>query len=271
MRAGSSERRPMAPPILFARCPGGGGHWWAVVNPRYKTENGHTGRTNGSQIEKWCDEHREEKRAYIARKLSQVTFDRYRVYEQLPLPATRMCVSPNPKSHRLHAVLPSGDFYHRKGAHRIDDTQVEVLDSRCKQCRREEASARRQRDLKENPEGTRRRRRDWQRTARQKVKEDRLRMERETDREVPVEPIREWLIQRVNGVPVVEYAALHGLEYMKLGRLMSDDRVRKVRLSTVDKIGIATGYISLSIDLYPPESEGSNGGSVRGSNGAQRG
>lgn len=242
------------PPIVITHCPGAGGHPWARVNPRWTHERA----TAWPRAEMWCPDHEQEKRDHVSAALSKATHERYITYGQMPLPSTRMCCNPDPDPahHQPGAVLPSGKFYHRKDKVKIDGTRSELLDSRCKDCRRAEAQARRDGMTEEQ-------RRAKARNASRNLRERRRRGREEHAAEkipmVDAAPFRQWLLDHTaNGniddirPSVHEMSKLAKVSPHLITDIKRGDR-KTLHLDVVDKVLTAYQHQHLLGVWYPPK------------------
>lgn len=240
--------RETHPPVLIVQCPGGGGHFWARLNT-YFTE----GKRINLADKYWCDDHQREKRSVVLESLRESSIRTAREYAKLPLPSTKRCNNPDPVAHPVGAVLPSGSFYRRwgKGANK----HVEQLDSRCKDCRREESRIGREKRLEEDRESFNAARRDWYVRNRVKAKKGRARLKKESDKEMPVGPFRSWLKRAMaqNDMTKEEIAAGSGVTVRTLFRVLEEEEKVSVRLSTIDAVGICLGHPGLVEYLYPAD------------------
>lgn len=198
----------------------------------------------------WCPDHVEEREEHRRQAISEAA--RKRIDPQPVIMATKKCYNPDPQSHAPGAVFPSSAFYLRKGGKRSDGSQPLVIDSRCKQCRREEAARNRDELRKRDPERFKEIHGKRQRKYRKKVRMERKRAARESDARLPVEPFRSWLQQNMNGTPVEALAKSVGVDEA-LFRTLLADRKSKVSMSVVDRTGMAFGIPGLLNDLYPPQ------------------
>lgn len=254
MKENSTQSREMTPPILLAHCPGEGGHFWPILNRRWFGEEKRTGRSMVN-VTKWCPDHQEEKSKEVSRKISEAMMQRHFAWDKLPLPETRQCFSKNPRSHPPKAVLPQRKFYRRHSQARKDGSVPVVLDSHCKDCRRQQAEERRVKALQENPAQLRLQRKMWQRTAREKARKARAKIKGQKDPKYPVLPLRDWLNSNLNGYTPEELCEDIKVDPATVRRILSDGRKKWVQAWVVEEIGAALGRPSLSIELYPPEDE----------------
>jgi hypothetical protein len=192
----------------------------------------------------WCPDHQEEKKQRIANAIAEAHKRLERDYQAMPLPATRMCMNPNPTKHKVRAVFASGKFYRRS-----TPQGGQALDSRCKECRKEESKVRREslpdhvRKARHNASSKRNKRK------RQQGREEFL---NEKDRRLDSAPFIEWLNEHTKHLGPVEVARRSGLEASSIANVLKQPGVQ---LSTVDKVGIALGYSDLVRSLYPPDDD----------------
>jgi hypothetical protein len=231
MEPGTTARRKLTPPIVIVDCPGGGGHLWAKINPRWLDRGRGRGRPPQQREVFWCPDHQDEKAEHIRERIQEAHHEKAKAYAELPPPATKRCTNPNPTTHEPGAVFPSGKFY-RHTLKRSSGSTMEVLGSRCKDCVKKSNADRRAKEDKEAVrEATRKRQAKWS------------------------EPFRRWVIQhqKATGLGWAEMARSAKLESSVLLRIVKS--AKNVRLSTVDAIGLSCGYPDLVVKLYPMEQE----------------
>lgn len=240
MRHGiDTTQRAMHPPILFVWCPEG--HWWPLLNVRWYTDQKRT-----RLDDRWCPDHEAERERHRRKELQRVAREREAAYAKLPPPTSRRCVNPNPLSHPQGAVLPSGSFYRR-----TLKSGAETLDSRCKQCRREEQKG--YRDAW-SPEKRKQRMQAKVATDRERRRNGRRALANETDKRLDAGPFSEWLVEFKEGreITIQEIADAAHVDEALIRRCVEGER-NGVMLSTVDKVGIGWGFPDLVTTLYPVE------------------
>ena len=238
----NTTHRKASPPVMILYCPGGGGHYWARLNPRWYTDKHWWMRER-----QWCDEHQEEMEEQKRKKIGQAVHERSNDFHKQPLPATRICCAPDPKSHARGAVLPASDFYLRKTKRRVDGASHYKLDARCKECRREDA-----REYHKNLTAEQRKqagkKRNKARSRRRKA------LKKEQDRRLQLEPFRVWLEQYVRDTnvthEVVEDRA--GLAKSTVTAIINGNNNgrRYIAQSTVEKIAVGLDRPYLLSQLY---------------------
>lgn len=241
--------RHMTSPVLLTHCPGGGGHLWTELNPRWYSDS----RARPSS-HKWCPEHHEERDAQKSRKLSKSAHERAKQYAKLPMPKSRRCTSPNPEHHGPGAVLPARDFYKRRREDANGVFRIVALDSRCKVCRRAERKAyvERVKDTVWFQESDRRRKKQDQ-AKRRKARRERA---KEQDVRLHSQPFKDWLkefLKSKGAMTVSELAAASGLDDGFFRK--QQNGAKRVMLSCVDRVGQASGHPELVNELYPLTSE----------------
>lgn len=250
MRPNTTQARQLTPPVVIVTCPGGGGHLWAKINPKWVNTPKNRSRPPHPLERFWCPDHQAEKAQHIRSRIIEVNAKRSAGYAALPLPITKRCTHPNPTIHEPGAVFPSGKFY-RRIKYQPDGTTVVTLDSRCKMCKRQEQTAYR---AAHNTEADRVIIRKRQAKGRARRKEARKQLAQDRDKNLPIGPFREWLIQyqRDTSIPlsVLSQKARPKLDKFTLSRVISRDS-KYIRQSTVDRIGTAAGYPDLINHLYP--------------------
>ncbi len=234
MRDGSTMEREMHPPILLIECPEG--HLWTRVNERWTAD----GRKGPIRWKQWCPDHFTEREACRAARIAAAKREADKRFADMPLPATRRCCNPEPTKHLPNAVLPSGRFYRVKGVF------GDRLDSRCKECRREESANRRKLLSKEEA-------RERQRRYRNKRKRERERLAKQDhDKRIPIGPFRDWITEfhRTTHLTYVEIAARADVDEATLRKVIDEEGRLYVQMAIVDKVGIAweTGLLDR---LYP--------------------
>jgi hypothetical protein len=230
----------MSPPVQILECPGGGGHYWAALNPRWYSDNRPMLRGRH-----WCPDHEEERSEQWKRSIGKATSARRQYYDDMPLPETKLCFNPDPQSHEEGAVLPASAFYVRKTKKRIDGSQALKLDSRCKVCRREEENERRK-----NWTAKQRKRANKQSTASRRRRRNALRNEK--DKRLELEPIRKWLEQftRDTGIEYEVIEARAGLGDSTISSMLTRNGRSYVSQSVVEKIAVGLDRPYLLSHLY---------------------
>lgn len=232
------QNRHIQAPVQILDCPAG--HLWCRIFPRWDMLAARNGSIPDTM---WCPEHQKEREEHRSKKISEARAVSSAQYAALPLPLTKRCNNPNPTKHRKNAVLPARMFYRRKG--KLEGSQY--LDSRCKYCRCEEAEARR----KDTPNA---RHHEVQAAYRERRRQQREKLKREPDRQVPAGPFREWFAAFLKRTtyPIAVVARTSGVSDAVLARALEED-VQTVKISTVDRVGVNYGHSSLVNDLYPPD------------------
>lgn len=246
----------MAPPIIFHECPGGGGHLWARLNPRWYTD-----AQNHQALKRWCPDHEEEKKQHISAAISASRKIQVAAYDALALPSTKRCTNPEPTTHLPGAVLASGKFYRRTSAERVDGSKSVVLDSQCKECRKEEIKRRR---AEMDPDKLRAQRAQWQRNMRKRNRKQRKKLRHQRDTQLEVRPFRVWLIhvKEANFLTNQALCEILGVDEATTRRIMDHSSKRKfVAMSIVDRAATAFDDPGMPLRLYPLSSaEGPPGG-----------
>lgn len=235
MRQNTTIARDMTPPILLTECPGGGGHLWARLNPRWYSDS----RARPRDV-LWCSDHLVERAEHVKQAIGQAHQRSLVDYQKMPVPTTRRCMCQNPLTHPVNAVLPSGKFYRRLSRH-----GTESLDSQCKACR--QAQSRAYRDSLPEEERKRRSRAAGQRHKAKKYR-DRKKVKRQRSRRVPSQPLRSWLLDH-EGV----MDRLDPMDRAALRKMINDPERRHVEVDTVDRIAIDLGQPGLVTLLYAEE------------------
>src|SRR3954465_69957 len=104
MEEGTTASRKLSPPLIMLTCPGGGGHYWMKVNPRWMMSKG-KGRASHLRDTSWCPDHQEEKKAHVGRICGEVASRTARQYASQGLPETKRCAGKKPQTHDIGAVL----------------------------------------------------------------------------------------------------------------------------------------------------------------------
>ena len=253
MEDGTTASRRMSPPVVIVTCPGGGGHLWARINPKWMASKPGRSRPPHPREHFWCPDHQDEKKAHISKTLSESAKRTAREYAALPLPATRRCTNKSPKAHKPGAVLPSGKFYRMK-RRRKDGTYSEVLDSVCKECKKEQNRV----YLASIPKDKlRRQTRIRQQAWRDRRREAAARIKSESDKQLPLAPFRSWLEDYIlNSGEDMRAIALRADVHEDVVRHAKNQKGRQfIRMSAVDKIGVACGYPDLLWQLYPIDNQ----------------
>jgi hypothetical protein len=240
MRGQTTARRKLTPPVQICHCPGGGGHLWAGLNPRWYNEVGHP-----LNEEHWCPDHQEEKVQMQHARIGDAVSAAATFYNELPLPETRKCFNPAPTAHEAGAVLPAAKFYLRKSKKRRDGSQSIKLDAQCKACRREQENERRANWTKEQ-----KRRASKAASARKRKRRRELR--KQTDKQLELAPLREWLEQFVKDTGTTHDSIEHraGLSKSTVSALLTRNGKVYTNQSTVEKIAQALDRPYLLSQLY---------------------
>jgi hypothetical protein len=141
----------------------------------------------------------------------------------------------------------------RKGKARADGSKPWILDSQCKECRRQQQAARHEERMRTDPEYQDQLRR-WRKASRKNAQRERLRARRESDRQLPIGPFQGWLRENINGTPVQELAKNVGVDEALFRRTLSGEKSR-VTMSVVDRTGLVLNHPGLLTELYPSEVE----------------
>lgn len=249
MEDNTTAARKMSPPVVIVTCPGGGGHEWAKINPRWLVPETGKGRPRSQRGTFWCPDHQDEKNLHIRTKIQESHKKVASEYAALPLPSTKRCSNPNPESHVPGAVFPSGKFY-RRVSKRSDGSVYEVLHSRCKECIKRQNA--RHRESLDQEELRRKSREGWDRWKEKRDK-DRLRLGREGDKWLPIAPFKEWwtAYYRASDESMSGIARRAGVNDVTLRNVACVELKEYISMSIVDKVGVACGYPDLLYQLYP--------------------
>lgn len=237
--------RELSPPVIVVWCPGGDGHWWARLNPKWYQDSKYNLSSNF-----WCEEHQEEKEAFRNARLREAAVERARAYGALPLPITKKCANPNPTKHPKDAVLPSGKFY-RRHASGVNKGKY-ILDSRCKACRIDEVRKREEKWTPEQRKADRERRNE---SARRRREEGHKAKKKDNDKRLPSEPLRKHLKKVLSeSFNQTDLARAAKIDEGMIRHVLSGNR-KTIRTSSVDAIGRGLNDPGLLERLYPVDQQ----------------